>query len=97
MLKPINDYILIQKTDGEAEKTESGIFIAKTEHQMEEYHVGIVKEITATKNHYGKMLHTDDKVVYKHYRNIMYKGFEVIKFDDIILIDKDDERAGKNK
>lgn len=90
MLKPINDYIIIKKTDGEAQQLESGLFISKTEHITDEYHVGIVKGICETKNHYGKMLTVGDVVVYKHYRNITYKGFEVIRFDDIILIDNGD-------
>ncbi len=89
-MQPINDYIAVQKTDGEAEKTDSGIYIAKTEHDEPEYHQGIVKKVCETKNSDGGKVSVGDRIVYKHYRNIKYKGYEMIKFEDIILIDNNE-------
>lgn len=88
---PLNDYILIKKTEEEAIKTETGIYIAKIEHEMPEYHVGIIKNLCTTDKQDGHKVKNGDRVVYKHYRNITYKGYEVVKFEDLVLIDNPNE------
>jgi len=85
-MKLLNGYIAVIKTDTPPEKTDTGIYIAKTEHEYDEYHVGEVKHISENKEHDAKSLKVGDKVIYKHYKNIHYNEFELIMYKDIIAI-----------
>lgn len=85
--KPLNEYVIV--TEEKEEKTEQGIFIPKdTGGSLSEYHTGIVAALPLLPDDKKSLVKVGDKILYKHYRNIRYEGYEFIKFDDMVCITK---------
>ncbi len=91
MLKPLHDYVVIEKCK-EEEKTKSGIIL--TGKPKDEPSTGIVKAVGPGKTENGKLvpidLKKDQKVIYKKYSGtdvtVDKKDYLLISADDILAV-----------
>ena len=91
MLKPLHDYVVIEKCKEEV-KTKSGIIL--TEKPKDEPSMGIVKAVGPGKTEDGKLvpinLKKDQKVIYKKYSGtdvtVDKKDFLLISAEDILAV-----------
>ena len=92
MIKPLQDYVLLEKVK-EEEKTASGIVLTTKEAKDEPSH-GIVKAVGPGKTEDGKLIPVDLKegqeVIYKKYSGTEVKEdkkeYLLIKAEDILAI-----------
>jgi len=80
-MKPLNNYIAIKDVDGKDIKTQGGIIIASEADERDEYHTGIVDEVSDT---ITQDIKKGDNILYKHYRNVTFEEREFILTDDVI-------------
>ena len=91
MLKPLHDYVVIEKCKEEV-KTKSGIIL--TEKPKDEPSMGVVKAVGPGKTEDGKLvpinLKKDQKVIYKKYSGtdvtIDIKDYLLICAEDILAV-----------
>lgn len=91
MLKPLHDYVVIEKCKEEV-KTKSGIIL--TEKPKDEPSMGVVKAVGPGKTEDGKLipinLKKDQKVIYKKYSGtdvtIDKKDYLLISAEDILAV-----------
>ena len=91
MLKPLHDYVVIEKCKEEV-KTQSGIIL--TDKPKEEPSMGIVKAVGPGKSEDGKIVPVDlkkgQKVIYKKYSGtdvtIDKKDYLLIPAEDILAV-----------
>ena len=91
MLKPLHDYVVIEKCKEEV-KTKSGIIL--TEKPKDEPSMGVVKAVGPGKTEDGKLvpinLKKDQKVIYKKYSGtdvtIDKKDYVLISAEDILAV-----------
>ena len=91
MLKPLHDYVVIEKCKEEV-KTKSGIIL--TEKPKDEPSMGVVKAVGPGKTEDGKLvpinLKKDQKVIYKKYSGtdvtVDKKDFLLISAEDILAV-----------
>lgn len=79
-MNAINGNVLIKPTDRKINRKNQGFILDNDPETTPEYHTGIVKKVEP-----GKEVRVGDTVTYRHFRNLAYKGMEIIKFEDIIL------------
>lgn len=92
MIKPLHDYVLLEKVK-EEEKTESGIILTTKEAKDEPSH-GVVIAVGPGKTEDGKLTPIDvkagDRVIYKKYSGTEIKedkkDYLLIKADDILAV-----------
>ena len=91
MLKPLHDYVVMEKCKEEV-KTKSGIIL--TEKPKDEPSMGVVKAVGPGKTEDGKLvpinLKKDQKVIYKKYSGtdvtIDKKDYLLISAEDILAV-----------
>ena len=92
MIKPLQDYVLLEKVK-EEEKTQSGIILTTKEAKEQPSH-GVVVAVGPGKNVDGQFvpveLKKDEKVIYKKYSGTEIKeddkDYLLIKAEDILAI-----------